>query len=84
MAEVFSEVPIKPAFLCLQAYTDLGEPMKVEGEMITQVKICSQTKELGLIVVQGDGLSLFGHTWLDHFQLDWKTIGLAMLDSGQA
>ena len=52
--------------------------------MITQVKYGSQTKELGLIVVQGDGPSLFGHNWLDHFQLDWKTIGLATLESSQA
>ena len=58
--------------------------MKVEVEIITQVKYGSQSKELGLIVVQLDGPSLFGRNWLDHFQLDWKTIGLAMLNGGQA
>ena len=61
--KLFSKVPIKPASLRLRTYT--GEPMKVEGEMITQVKYGSQLKELGLIVVQGDGPSLFGHNWLD-------------------
>ena len=80
--KLFSEVPLKPASLRLQTYT--GEPIRVEGELITPVKYGSQTKELGLIVVQGDGLSLFGRNWLDHFQLDWRTIGLAMLDGGQA
>ena len=35
-------------------------------------------------MVQGDGLSLFGRNWLDHFQLDWKTIGLATLETCQA
>ena len=75
-------VPIKPASLRLRTYT--REPMKKEGEMITQEKYGSQSKELGLIVVQGDGPSLFGCNWLDYFQLDWKTIGLEMLDGGQA
>ena len=65
----------------LRTYT--GEPITVEGEMITQVKYGSQTKELGLIVVQGDDPSLFERNWLDRFQLDWKTIGLAMLESSE-
>ena len=35
-----------------------------------------------LVVVDGDGPRLFGHDWLDHVTLDWKTIGLIKLDSG--
>ena len=73
---------LKPASLRLRTYT--GEPIRVEGELIIPVRYGSQTKELDLIVVQGDGPSLFGRNWLDHFQLDWRTIGLAMLDGGQA
>ena len=68
--KLFSEIPIKPASLHLRTYT--GEPIDVEGEMTAQVKYASQTKELGLIMVQGDGPSLFGCKWLDHFQLDWN------------
>ena len=66
--KLFSEIPIKPASLCLRTYT--GELIDVEGEMTAQVKYASQTKEPGLIVVRGDGPSLFGHNWLNHFQLD--------------
>ena len=46
--------------------------------MITQIQYGSQAKELGLIV---EGPSLFRHNWLEHFQLDWKTIGLAALET---
>ena len=37
--KLFSEVPIKPAFLCLRTYT--GEPIDVEGEIAIQVKHAS-------------------------------------------
>ena len=80
--KLFSEIPIKPASLRLRTYT--GEPIDVEGEMTAQVKYVSQIKDLGLIVVSGDGPSLFGRNWLYHFLLDWKRIGLATLETCQA
>ena len=79
---MFSEVPLNTVPLRLRTYT--GEHIPVVGEMITQVQYGSQAKELGLIVVQGEGPSLFGRNWLEHFQLDWKTIGLATLETSQA
>ena len=80
--KLFSEVPIHAASLRLRTYT--GEQIVVVGEMTTQVKYGSQTKELGLVIVQGDGQSLFGRNWLEHFQLDWKTIGSITLGTSQA
>ena len=80
--KLLSKVPLRPGSLHLCTYT--GEPIGVEGELITPVKYGSQTKELGLIVIQGDDPSLFGRNWLDLFQLYRKYIGLAMLDGGQA
>ena len=77
--KLFSEVPLNTVPLHLKTYT--GEHIPVVGEMITQVQYGSQAKELGLIVVQGEGQSLFGRNWLEHFQLDWKTIGLAALET---
>ena len=76
--KMFSEVPLNAVPLHLRMYT--GEHIPVVGEMITQVQYGSQAKELGLIVVQGEGPSLFGRNWL---QLDWKTIGLATLETSQ-
>ena len=75
-------MPLNIVPLRLRTYT--GEYIPVVGEMITQVQYGSQAKELGLIVVQGEGPSLFGCNWLEHFQLDWKTIGLATLETSQA
>ena len=71
---MFSEVPLNTVPLRLRTYT--GEHIPVVGEMITQVQHGSQAKELGLIVVQGEGPSLFGRNWLEHFQLDWKNIAI--------
>ena len=65
--------------LHLKTYT--GEHIAVVGEMITQVQYGSQAKELGLIVAQGEGPSLFGRNRLKQFQLDRKTIGLAALET---
>ena len=41
--------------------TYTGEPMPVLGEMI---------------VVEGNGPSLFGRNWLQHICLDWKSLGV--------
>ena len=49
--------------------------------MITQVQYCSHVKELSLIVVHGEGPSWFGCNWLEHFQLDWKIVCLAALET---
>ena len=57
------------------------EHIAVVGEMITQVQYGSHVKELGLVVVQGEGPSWFGCNWLEHFQLDWKIVGLAALET---
>ena len=72
-------MPLNAVPLRLKTYT--GEHIAVVGEMITQVQYGSQAKELGLIVVQGEGPSLFRRNWLENFQLDWKTIGLAALET---
>ena len=53
------------------------------GELEVQVNYGSQSHKLPLLVVAGKGPSLFGRDWLQHIQLNWKTIGLATLDKGQ-
>ena len=61
----------------LRTYT--GESMTVAGELEVQVNYGSQSHKLPLLVVAGKGPSLFGRDWLQHIQLNWKTIGLATL-----
>ena len=63
--KMFSEVPLNTVPLRLRTYT--GEHIPVVGEMITQVQYGSQAKEPGSIVVQGEGPSLFGCNWWEHF-----------------
>ena len=62
----------------LRTYT--GEAMSVLGEMEVKVKYQDQSHDVTLMVVKGDGPNLFGRDWLQYFQLDWKTIGIATLD----
>jgi len=57
--------------------------MTVVGEMEVQVNYGAQSHNL-LLVVAGKGPSLVGRDWLQHIQLNWKTIGLAILDKEQA
>ena len=78
--KLFSNVKLSRSTLRLRTYT--GEPMPVVGEMEVKVRYGSQRDVLSLAVVEGDGPSLFGRDWLGHVTLDWKTIGLSMLDSG--
>ena len=54
--------------------------MTVVGEMEVQVNYGAQSHNLLLLVVAGKGPSLVGRDWLQHIQLNWKTIGLATLD----
>ena len=60
------------------------EYLRILGEIAVEVTYREQTHQLSLIVVKGKGHNLFGRDWLVHFQLDWKTIDLAMLENASA
>ena len=61
-------------------YIYTGEAMSVIGEMTVKVQYKHRSHNLSLVAVKGDGPNLFGRDWLQCFQLDWKTIGIAALD----
>ena len=79
---MFPQAGLKPTSVLLRTYT--GEPMVVAGEMTAKVQYGTQSCTLPLLVVAGNGPTLLGRDWLRHLQLDWKSIGLAALDRGQA
>ena len=79
--KTFPDTPLRRSTAILRTYT--GESMTVAGELEVQVNYGSQSHKLPLLVVAGKGPSLFGRDWLQHIQLNWKTIGLATLDRGQ-
>ena len=62
----------KPSAIVLKTYTD--EHMTVAGELSVQVRYREQCVPLSLVVVAGNRPSLFGSNWLEHLQLDWRTI----------
>ena len=56
----------------LKTYTE--EPMQVVGNLHVRVHYGSQQAKLVLVVVGGDGPSLFGRNWLNYIRLDWSNI----------
>jgi len=74
------------AVISLTTYRKLFSNVKLSRSTLrlrtVEVRYGSQGDVLSLAVVEGDGPSLFGRDWLGHVTLDWKTIGLSMLDSG--
>ena len=76
--QLFPDVPLAPPSVVLRTYT--GEAMALQGEMTVQVSYKDQQQTLDLMVVDGNGPNLFGRDWLQHFRLDWKTIGMAAID----
>ena len=58
--------------LVLRTYTE--EPIKVIGTLNVRVQYGSQAEKLVLVVVGGDGPSLFGRNWLRYLRLDWNKI----------
>ena len=77
--KLFPNTSLNASTLRLKTYT--GKPMPVAGEIDVEVQYGSQVCTLFLTVVESSGPSLFGRDWLRHLTLDWKTIGLATLDT---
>ena len=63
---------LQPSIVTLKTYS--GEQLKVLGQ--AQVKVIYKTQEVDplLVVVAGEGPTLFGRNWLQLIQLDWKDI----------
>ena len=69
----FPEVPLQQSRVNLRTYT--GEQIEVKGEILVDVQYGQQAAEqLPLVVVKGEGPSLFGRNWLRHIQLNWSSI----------
>lgn len=59
--------------LRLKTYT--GEELEIVGERLVKVQYGEQVAKVPLIVVAGQGPSLFGRSWLKKVRPDWATIG---------
>ena len=63
---------LQASTVMLKTYS--GEQLKVLGQAQVKVTYKTQEVEAPLIVVAGDGPTLFGRNWLQMIQLDWKNI----------
>ena len=51
-----------------------GENLQVAGQIKVNVQYGADWAVLPLVVLYGDGPSLFGRDWLQHFRLDWPQL----------
>ena len=58
---LFADQKLRKSTLVLEAYTE--EPMQVVGQLNVLVKYGTQEAKLVLVVVGGNGPSLFGCNW---------------------
>ena len=63
---------LQPSTVILKTYS--GEQLKVLGQAQVKVTYKAQEVTAPLIVVAGEGPTLFGRNWLQIIQLDWKNI----------
>ena len=69
---LFPGYSLQPCNLPMQTY--LGEPIRVRGQARVEVQYEQQCEKLPLVIVDGNGPSLFGRQWLDSIKLNWKSI----------
>ena len=70
--QLLQEKPLEPAAMKLKTYS--GEELEVLGQLVVRVRYGAQESKLPLIVVKGQGPSLFGRNWLKEIQIDWGSI----------
>lgn len=69
---LFPDIPLLESTVTLKSYS--GEPIKVVGQREVEVSAEQQKSRLPLVVVAGEGPSLFGRDGLQVIRLDWRAI----------
>ena len=70
--KTWTDRSMEPSQVSLCSYS--GEPIAVTGEVTVTVSYKQQQAKVPLVIVKGDGPSLFGRNWLQQFHLDWQEI----------
>ncbi len=68
-ARIFPDVKLRKSNIILKTYTD--QKMKIIGQLNVHVKYGTQSAPLVLVIVNGNGPSLFGRNCI---QLNWERI----------
>ena len=70
--KTWTDRSMEPSQVSLCSYS--SEPIAVVGEVTVTVSYKQQRAKVPLMIVKGDGPSLFGRNWLQQFRLDWQEI----------
>ena len=70
---------LQPPSLSLTTYSNVW--LKTLGQTTVSVNYNGQEAELPLIVVNGNGPSLFGRNWLQAIQLDWASLKVTRVEA---
>ena len=70
--EMFPNTKLRRSEMVLKTYT--SDRIKVVGEIDVDVLYQNQSHALVLVVVSGDGPTLFGRNWLEAINLNWNQI----------
>ena len=81
LKQVLPRIKINKTSVVLRTYT--SEIIPVRREVQVNVAYGEQRKKLTLYVTKQEGPCLLGREWLTSIRLDWKTIGLAAMDTNQ-
>ena len=81
LKQVLPRIKTKKTMVVLRMYT--SEVIPVRGEVQVMVTYGEQKKKLTWYVTRQEGPCLLGREWLTSIRLDWKTIGLAAMDTNQ-
>ena len=79
LRKILPDAKIEATNVKLKTYT--AERIPMLGVTRVMVKYEGQSKRLTLYVTKGDGPCLLGREWMKSIRLNWKTIGLASLDT---
>ena len=81
LKRVQPRISINKTTVVLRTYT--SEVIPVRGEVLVNVQYGNQNKKLTLYVTRNEGPCLMGRDWLRSIRLDWRTIGLTLVDTTQ-
>jgi len=69
-ANKWPNTPLQSSSVKLKTYSN--EQLHVLGQFEVSIQYSHHSAQLSLVVVEGNGSSLFGRDWLLKFYLDWK------------
>ena len=71
--KIFPDEPLHDSSIILKTYT--SEHIRVKGQLNLSVVYEGQKQNLVLLVVEGNGTSLYGRNWIKYIHPNWHKIG---------